>query len=106
MVEESDLDQYVDETVRSGGKPLGTVVDVDREEGELVLEPSPEVDENTWEGLGWNAGLDYEDDWERVDYERWQSGDEEVDFELDWWPYTLDAARVEEADDGELQFVD
>ncbi|WP_226011429.1 hypothetical protein [Halomicrobium salinisoli] len=106
MVEESDLDRYVDERVVADGTPLGTVVDVDREEGEFVLEPSPEVDENTWEELGWNAGLDYEDDWERVDYERWQSGDEEVHVDLDWWPYTLDATRVEEADDGELEFVD
>ncbi|MFC7140882.1 hypothetical protein ACFQMA_13745 [Halosimplex aquaticum] len=104
MLEAPDWDVYIGERVRDRGKPIGTVVDYDDERGELFLEPSPEIDENTWDGLGWGDRAAYDVDWEDVDYERWQAGESDLPVDYDEWPCTLPNARLEDGEDG-LQLV-
>lgn len=105
MLENPDLDRYVGEQVTDRGKPVGTVVDVDRDAAEFALEPSGELPKNAWEALGWSAADDYDADWEDVDYDQWQAGESDVPVDYDEWPYTLPANRLEDGDDG-LELVD
>ncbi|WP_459193492.1 hypothetical protein [Halosimplex sp. J119] len=104
MLEAPDWDRYIGERVRDRGKPIGTVVDYDDERGKLLIEPSAEIDENTWDGLGWGDRAAYDVNWEDVDYDRWQAGESDLPVDYDEWPCTLPNARLEDAEDG-LQLV-
>lgn len=100
MVEHPDLDRFVGrEVVDDSGTPVGTVVDVDRAAEEFSLEPSPELDVNTWKSLGWHANTEYDADWEYLDYDAWRDGEEDVTVGFDEWPFTLSSDRLDDAGD-------
>ncbi|WP_123535256.1 hypothetical protein [Halosimplex salinum] len=105
MLEDPNWQDYLGETVSDRGKPIGTVVDYDDEVGEFYLEPSPEIDANTWDGLGWGDHAEYDVNWEDVNYERWQNGESDLPVDYDEWPCTLPNARLEDSEDG-LALVD
>lgn len=104
MVQSPDWDTYMGETVEESGKPIGTVVDFDTEEGVFYLEPSGEVDANTWDALGWGMRADYDAGWRDVDYESWRAGESDVTVEADEWPFTLPGDALEAGEDG-LEYV-
>lgn len=100
MLEAPNWDDYIDAEVTRGGSSIGTVVDYDRDAGEVYLEPSGEVDVNTWKSLGWHTGADYDGDWDQVDYDAWRSGGGDLTVDYDEWPFTLPADRLADGEDG------
>ncbi|QLH80798.1 hypothetical protein [Halosimplex pelagicum] len=101
MLDDPNWQEYLGVRVRDRGKPVGTVVDFDADRAAFYLEPSPEIDENTWDGLGWGDRADYDRNWEDVDYDRWRDGESDLPVDYDEWPCTLPNARLEESEDGE-----
>ena len=118
MSDAHTADEYRNKEVYDAtGALLGTVAEVDLEEGVMYINPDPEVNEESWAAVGGNTLVNFDNNWLGIaDYKVWNAEgaivDDESDvgdeldpdeIEFDEWPYTLSMEYVDEVEADEIR---